>query len=191
MRLMLRTLLALVTLATVAAAQGAPVPAPGSLPMEIRRGDVPPDAKLGRTPVAPARQSGAALTDAEREREPAVGEADQLVGVEALRHHDRGERVRVLCRISAEEREPERAHGAPAGLPEPRVAPEDVLEPLLVQHAERLLEAEEEHGRRSVRILAALVPLEDGLPVPVGARAARLLAGADRLLAGREDRHAR
>src|SRR5439155_1299589 len=146
MRLMLRTLLALVTLATVAAAQGAPVPAPGSLPMEIRRGDVPPEAKLGRTPVAPAGQSGAALSeaervdapevadaedlaldgaeaDAERELEPAVGEADQLVGVEALRHHDRGERVRVLCRISAEEREPERAHGAPAGLPEPRVAP--------------------------------------------------------------------
>ncbi len=91
MRLTLRTLLALVTLPAVAAAQGAPVPAPGSLPVEIRRGDAPPEAKLGRTPVATAGQSGAALSEAER----AVVEFEQA---QRARRFIRGETQQPLRR---------------------------------------------------------------------------------------------
>src|SRR3989442_5057029 len=55
-------------------------------------------------------------------RSPSVGVADELVGVEPRWHDDRGERVRVLGGVPAEEREPQRAHRAPARLGEPRVA---------------------------------------------------------------------
>ena len=91
MRLTLRTLLALVTLPAVAAAQGAPVPAPGSLPVEIRRGDAPPEAKLGRTRLATAGQSGAALSEAER----AVVEFEQA---QRARRFIRGETQQPLRR---------------------------------------------------------------------------------------------
>src|SRR3989442_4227121 len=124
-------------------------------------------------------------------RSPSVGVADELVGVEPRWHDDRGERVRVLGGVPAEEREPERDDRAPAGLGEPRVAGEDARQPLFVEHPERLLETEEEQRRRGIGELAATVPLENGSPVPVRARAARLVARRERLLADREDRHPR
>jgi hypothetical protein len=66
MSLMLRALLALVTLPTVAAAQSAPQPAPGPLPVEIRRSEAPPEAKVGRITVQPQGQGPAAVSEAER-----------------------------------------------------------------------------------------------------------------------------
>src|SRR5438034_690042 len=68
-----------------------------------------------------------AQPDAEGQVEPSMGVADELVGVEARWHHDRGERVRVFGGIPAADRDPERAHRAPARLGEPRVAGEDVV----------------------------------------------------------------
>jgi hypothetical protein len=91
MSLMLRTLLALVILPAVAAAQSAPTREPDPLPIEIRRGDVPPEAKLGRTPVAPAGQGGAALSEAER----AVVEFEQA---QRARRFIRGETLQPLRR---------------------------------------------------------------------------------------------
>jgi hypothetical protein len=91
MSLVLRTLLALVTLPAVAAAQSAPAREPDPLPIEIRRGDVPLEATLGRTPVAPAGQSGAALSEAER----AVVEFEQA---QRARRFIRGETQQPLRR---------------------------------------------------------------------------------------------
>lgn len=73
MSLVLRTLLALVALPTVGAAQSAPTQAPGPLPVEIRRGEAPPEAKLGRITVQPAGQGSAAVSETER----AVAEFEQ------------------------------------------------------------------------------------------------------------------
>ena len=93
--------------------------------------------------------------------------------------------------VSAEDPEPEGPDGAAAGLGQPRVAPEDLGKPLLLQHRDRFAEAEEERRGGRVGELAALVPLEHRAPVPVGARALGGVARADRPLARGQDREAR
>src|SRR5207244_3476016 len=148
---MRRTIAALlVLLALPVAADAQMAPAPGQMRLEITKQESPPESKLGRLVVPPAPQTEDAVRDAERgvadlvegpevadaehlatdraepdaegQVEPSVGVADELVGVEARRHDNRGERVRVLGGVPAEEREPQRAHRAPARLGEPRVA---------------------------------------------------------------------
>ena len=58
-------LLVLLALPAPGAAQSAPAPAPGALPIEIRRGEVQPESKLGRVTVPPPAQSDAAVSEAE------------------------------------------------------------------------------------------------------------------------------
>jgi hypothetical protein len=65
MKWMLGALLVLLALPAPAAAQGAPARAPGALPIEIKRGEVPPESKLGRITVQPPAQSDAAVSEAE------------------------------------------------------------------------------------------------------------------------------
>lgn len=59
-------MLVLLALPAVAAAQSAPAREPGQLPVQIRRGDVPAESKVGRLIVRPPAQDAAALREAER-----------------------------------------------------------------------------------------------------------------------------
>ncbi len=63
---MLGALLGLLALPIVAAAQGTPAGEPGQLPLEIRRGETLPEAKLGRPIIYPAPQDEAAVRQAAR-----------------------------------------------------------------------------------------------------------------------------
>ena len=62
----LGALLLLLALPAVAAAQSAPAREPGQLPVQIRRGETTPEAKVGRLIVRPPAQDAAALREAER-----------------------------------------------------------------------------------------------------------------------------
>src|SRR5213592_2457088 len=122
----------------------------------------------------------------EREVEPAIDVRHERVGVEALGHHHRREGVGELGGVLTKERESPRLHRPPACLGQQRVTREDVGEPLLLQDRDRLAQPEEQHRGRRVGILAAPIPFEHGLPVPVRARATGLLAGGEaRSLAAR------
>jgi hypothetical protein len=56
----------LVLLALPVAADAQMAPAPGQMPLEIRKGESPPESKLGRPVVPPEPQSEDAVRDAER-----------------------------------------------------------------------------------------------------------------------------
>src|SRR5437899_1206300 len=103
------------------------------------------EAKRKRAILRPEAPVAAGVPDAEREVEARVRLPDERVGVEAGRHHDRGERAGVLTRVLAEDLQPQAAaYGTPAGLGQPRVAREDVVEPLLADHRDRFPQAEQQ-----------------------------------------------
>ena len=62
---MVGALLVLLALPALAVAQSAPAREPATLPIEIKRGEVPPESKLGRIIVRPPAQSDAAVREAE------------------------------------------------------------------------------------------------------------------------------
>ena len=66
MRWIIGVVLVLLAVPVVAAAQTAPAREPGQLPVEIRRGETTPEAKVGRLIVRPPAQDAAALREAER-----------------------------------------------------------------------------------------------------------------------------
>ncbi|HKB24292.1 MAG TPA: hypothetical protein VKG64_04485 [Methylomirabilota bacterium] len=59
-------LLVLLALPALAAAQSDPAREPGRVPVEIRRGEVSPEAKVGRPIVPPPAQDPASVSEAER-----------------------------------------------------------------------------------------------------------------------------
>src|SRR5882762_4785564 len=134
------------------------------------------------------------LTQAGTERHVVGFEDDlaQRVGVVAGGHHHRGERVRVFLGRRAQDLQAPGAHRAPRALRVARMAGEDVLQALLLEHRERFAQAVEQVGRRRVGEVAALVVGEHLVPGPIRARecsrtrrAARLFAHAIERQAGR------
>ena len=122
---------------------------------------------------------------AEGDVEALQDEGAKRVGAPAVRNPDRGERCAPVLGRSAVEVEPPRLHRPPRRRREPPVAFEDPLHPLLLQHGDGFLEAEEEVRRRGEREVAGRVRILHRPPVPVAPREVRIRARAPRLLAHR------
>ena len=105
--------------------------------------------------------------------------APERVGVVAVGHHHRRQRVAVLVRIAAEHLEAPAAHRAPRGFRVPRVPREHRRQAFLAQHRERLVQAVQQVGGRRRGKVALPVHREHLVPAPVRARQPRVLAGGD------------
>ena len=75
---------------------------------------------------------------AERHVEGNEDHPAQLVGVAALGNHDGGQRGAVFRLIPAEDFEAPGSNGAPGRLAQPGVAGENLIQPFLVEHGDRL-----------------------------------------------------
>ncbi len=108
--------------------------------------------------------------------------ARDLAAVDRLRQLDRGDDVGALVGV-AEELEAERGGAGAGGAGQQRVAGEDVLEALLLDHVERDVEAQEQrHGRRE-RAVALALALGGLVPVEVVAAVGLLGGVVERALA--------
>src|SRR5882672_5210545 len=105
----------------------------------------------------------------------------QPVGVVPRGHHHGRERARLLLGHVAQDLQAPGAHRAPCRLGVARVARKYVLQPLLLKHLQRLVQAVEEIGRRCVREVSRLVVREHLVPAPVGARQLGALRSLARL----------
>ena len=132
--------------------------------------------------VADAEDLAGDLAEADAEGDAVLvgGVDDELGAVEALGDDDGADRLGVeVGRLGAELEAPG-VDGAADALGEPVVAGEDVLEPLLLEHLQRLAEAVEQVDRRGVGEAALGV---GGQHVAEVEEAARQLRGLHRLRA--------
>src|SRR6266481_1087479 len=129
-------------------------------------------------------------TGAERHVVGFENDLAQRVGVVAGGHHHRGERVRILLGHGAQDLQAPGAYRAPRALRVARMAGEDVLQALLLEHRERFAQAVEQVGRRRVGEVAGLVVGKHLIPGPIGAREFRRLRRLARLFAHAIERQA-
>ncbi len=107
--------------------------------------------------------------------------AAKRIGVVPRRQQQRGERARPRARIGAENLDAPGGGGASRRLGQTVVPGEDVAEALLLEHGDRLLEPEQQGGRRREGKEAALAGGDHRLPFPIRARQLGALAGVERL----------
>ncbi len=137
--------------------------------------------RVGERPEAVAERHVAALEDL----------GPQAVGRMPLRQPHRGERGRIFAWVAALDLEAPVPHRPPRRLGGAVVAGEDVVEPLLVQHAERDLQTLQQVGRRRVGEIALFVRGDHLVPGPERPRQLRLLRGRERLVGDRVEGQAR
>src|SRR5215211_664663 len=137
--------------------------------------------RVGERPEAVAERHVAALEDL----------GPQAVGRMPLRQPHRGERRRIFAWIAALDLEAPEPHRPPCRLGGADVAGEDVVQSLLVQHAERDLQTLQQVGRGRVREIALFIRGDHLVPGPKRPRQLRLLRGRERLVGDRVEGQAR
>src|SRR5215208_4161252 len=143
--------------------------------------------------VADAEHRVGERSEAVAERHVAALEdlGPQAVGRTPLRQPHRGERGRIFAWIAALDLEAPVPHRPPRRLGGAVVAGEDVVESLLVQHAERDLQALQQVGRGRVGEIALFIRGDHLVPGPERPRQLRLLRGRERLVGDRVEGQAR
>ena len=127
----------------------------------------------------------------ERHVEMLEDDLPQPVCVMAFRGVDRRQRAGVLRWILGDDVESPGAHCGARRRAMPRVAGENVLEPFLVKHPQRLSQAVQEVGRRGIGEESRLVRLQHLVPVPIGLRERRLCVCRERLFRDRVEAESR